>query len=313
MSSIFNGQAHRRIGRRAARRWAMTGLALTGAAAIPVPVLQAAPAQASTAMAVAAEPAAPPTEPAPMATALPTAPILAVIRSGFEGRTPLDQMRAEDCLAQAIYYEAGSESEAGQRAVAQVVLNRVRHPAWPDSVCGVVYQGPLRAGGGCQFTFTCDGALLVQPVGAAWARARRLAAEALAGFVYRPVGLSTHYHTAAVFPSWAPTLLRTAAIGAHRFYRLRGPRGDAAAFTDAYTGIEPLPRTAFAMLRRPVQTAGLASMVTLGRISAAASTDQAFSAMLAQQARPAADATAREAYRALGQWRALAPESNSGR
>ena len=72
----------------------------------------------------------------------------------FTGRTPLDQMRSADCLAQAIYYEARSQSEEGQRAVAQVVLNRVRHPAWPNSVCGVVYQGAMRAGGGCQFTFT---------------------------------------------------------------------------------------------------------------------------------------------------------------
>src|SRR4051812_14116005 len=66
--------------------------------------------------------------------------------------------RSLECLTQAIYYEARSESDAGQRAVAQVVLNRVRHPAYPDSVCGVVYQGSARATG-CQFTFTCDGAM----------------------------------------------------------------------------------------------------------------------------------------------------------
>ena len=93
--------------------------------------------------------------------------------SAYRGRTALDRLRSLDCLAQAIYYEARSESEDGQRAVAQVVLNRVRHPAWPNSVCGVVYQGPMRAGGGCQFTFTCDGSLSA-------ARRRRLGARAAA-------------------------------------------------------------------------------------------------------------------------------------
>ncbi|MEO7177285.1 MAG: cell wall hydrolase, partial [Allosphingosinicella sp.] len=103
-----------------------------------------------------------------------------------------DQYRSLQCLAEAVYYEARSESEDGQRAVAQVVLNRVRHPAFPGSVCGVVYQGPLRAGGGCQFTFTCDGSLLRMPFGVDWARARRIAAEALAGYVFAPVGLATN-------------------------------------------------------------------------------------------------------------------------
>ena len=81
----------------------------------------------------------------------------------FRTTTPIDQMRSLDCLTQAIYYEAGNQSEDGQRAVAQVVLNRVRHPAWPNSVCGVVYQGAMRPGGGCQFTFTCDGSLARTP------------------------------------------------------------------------------------------------------------------------------------------------------
>ena len=71
--------------------------------------------------------------------------------------------RALDCLTSAIYYEAGQESTDGQRAVAQVVLNRVRHPAFPASVCGVVYEGSTRATG-CQFTFTCDGSLARAPM-----------------------------------------------------------------------------------------------------------------------------------------------------
>ena len=165
------------------------------------------------------------------------------------GRTGLDQLRSQDCLAQAIYYEAGSESEAGQRAVAQVVLNRVRHPSWPNSVCGVVYQGPMRAGGGCQFTFTCDGSLARRPGGEAWARARRLAAEALAGATFAPVGHSTHYHTNYVHPAWAPRLAKTTVIGAHIFYRLPGSWGEPAAFRQAYAGREPLPRPAMTLVR----------------------------------------------------------------
>ena len=168
----------------------------------------------------------------------------------FSARTPLDQMRSIDCLAQAVYYEARSEGEAGERAVAQVVLNRVRHPAWPNSICGVVYQGPMRAGGGCQFTFTCDGSLRYAPSGYAWDRARRIAAEALGGGAYAPVGLSTHYHTNAVFPAWAPRLVKTTVIGAHIFYRLPGLSGAPGAFGDSYAGSEPLPRPAMTMLRQ---------------------------------------------------------------
>lgn len=158
--------------------------------------------------------------------------------------TGLDQLRSLDCLAQAIYHEARSETEAGQRAVAQVVLNRVRHPAYPASVCGVVYQGPMRAGGGCQFTFTCDGSLAKAPTGPAWATARRIAAEALSGHVYAPVGHATHYHTTQVFPHWAPRLVKSALIGSHIFYRFPGELGAPGAFRQGYAGGEPLPTPA---------------------------------------------------------------------
>jgi len=167
----------------------------------------------------------------------------------LRGRTGLDGLRSLDCLSQAIYYEAGNESEDGQRGVAQVVLNRVRHPAWPNSVCGVVYQGPMRAGGGCQFTFTCDGSLARRPEPVAWSRARRLAAEALAGATFAPVGLSTHYHANYVFPAWAPRLSKTTQIGAHIFYSLPGAWGRSGAFTDVYAGREPLPRPAMTIVR----------------------------------------------------------------
>ncbi len=157
------------------------------------------------------------------------------------GATALDQMRSLECLAQAVFYEARSETEDGQRAVAQVVINRMRHPAYPASICGVVYQGPMRAGGGCQFTFTCDGSLATPPNGPAWIRARAIAAQALAGSVYAPVGHATHYHTTAVFPHWAPRLLKAGLIGSHIFYRFPGTPGTAAAFTRIYAGREPLP------------------------------------------------------------------------
>lgn len=153
--------------------------------------------------------------------------------------TGITHMRAQECLAQAVWYEAASESEAGQRAVAQVVLNRVAHPSWPSSVCGVVYQGSERSTG-CQFTFTCDGSLARRPSGVSWARAQRIAAEALSGSVYAPVGLATHYHTLWVNPYWAGTLDHIGTIGAHRFYRNRGASGRAAAFTGGYAGLEPV-------------------------------------------------------------------------
>ncbi len=156
----------------------------------------------------------------------------------FSAGTGVSHARALECLAQAVWYEAATESEAGQRAVAQVVLNRVAHPAWPASVCGVVYQGSDRVTG-CQFTFTCDGSLARRAGGASWARAQAIAAEALAGKVYAPVGHATHYHTLWVNPYWASTLDHVGTIGAHRFYRNRGAGGEKAAFTMAYAGFEP--------------------------------------------------------------------------
>jgi spore germination cell wall hydrolase CwlJ-like protein len=146
--------------------------------------------------------------------------------------------RALECLTSAIYYEAGQESTDGQRAVAQVVLNRVRHPAFPGTVCGVVYQGSTRATG-CQFTFTCDGSLARQPMAGAWARARKVAEAALAGAVYAPAGYATHYHANYVVPYWASSLAKNAVVGAHIFYRWAGGWGRPAAFGNRYAGNEP--------------------------------------------------------------------------
>jgi hypothetical protein len=150
-----------------------------------------------------------------------------------------DRFRALHCLTTAIYYEAASEPDAGQRAVAQVVLNRVAHPQWPDSVCGVVFQGSERPG--CQFSFACDGSMARAPVRMWWDRARRVAERALAGEVYAPVGLATYYHTGAVNPMWAARQTFIGAIGAHLFYRPPGGAGNASAFSDRYWGGEPTP------------------------------------------------------------------------
>jgi len=160
--------------------------------------------------------------------------------------------RALECLTAAVYYEAASESEDGQRAVAQVVLNRVRHPAYPHSVCGVVYQGSaLRTG--CQFSFTCDGSLARTPSPAGWTRARKVALAALGGSVYAPVGLSTHYHADYVVPYWQSSLTKTATVGAHIFYRLPHARS-VLAFSAAYRGEEPVVRSEAASLA--VRSAG---------------------------------------------------------
>lgn len=148
-----------------------------------------------------------------------------------------ERERALTCLAQAVYYEAGFEPGEGQEAVAQVVLNRLRHPAYPKSVCGVVYEGSQRQTG-CQFSFTCDGSLSRPVSQAAWDRSRQVAAKALAGFVYRPVGAATHYHANYVFPYWSLTLVKLRQIGSHIFYRFTGPGGAPTAFTGRYAGGE---------------------------------------------------------------------------
>jgi spore germination cell wall hydrolase CwlJ-like protein len=149
-----------------------------------------------------------------------------------------DRARALAGLTAAVYFEAGVETAAGQRAVAQVVLNRVRHPAYPKSVCGVVFQGSERATG-CQFTFTCDGALRRTPSPQGWTRARMVAEEALAGKVYAPVGWATHYHTNWVVPYWSSSLVKSALVGTHIFYRWEGGWGRPPAFRLRGNGGEP--------------------------------------------------------------------------
>jgi len=155
----------------------------------------------------------------------------------FKGNTAA-RAQALNCLASATYYEAGNQDADGERAVAQVVLNRVRHPAFPGSICGVVYEGSTRPTG-CQFTFTCDGSLNRRPAADAWRRSTQIAEAALNGYVYAPVGWATHYHANYVVPYWASSMAKSAVVGDHLFYHWAGGWGQPAVFSKSYGGHEP--------------------------------------------------------------------------
>lgn len=128
-----------------------------------------------------------------------------------------------NCLAQAIYYEARSEPRIGQVAVADVVLNRVASPLFPNTICGVVYQGSERRTG-CQFSFTCDGAMDARLNQRKWTASKELAGAILAGLRAPVSRNATHYHADYVSPYWAPRLTPTATIGTHKFYRFPNRR-----------------------------------------------------------------------------------------
>ena len=194
------------------------------------------------------------------------------------GTSTADMRQARECLAAAVHYEAASESLDGQRAVAQVVLNRVRNPVYPKTVCGVVYQGWERPTG-CQFTFTCDGSLARKPSPIAWSRALTVADEALHGRVFTPVGLATHYHTRWVVPYWATSLAKLNQIGAHIFYRWNGALGAPGGFTARYAGGEALP-VRLATLRPDIAPPDL-STATAAPVALAAAPSQVSIALAA--------------------------------
>jgi hypothetical protein len=132
-----------------------------------------------------------------------------------------DNARQMRCLAEAIYFESRSEPEAGQAAVAQVVLNRVRSGIYPSTVCGVVYQDRNRPFA-CQFSFACEGKSLRVQEPAAWAVATRVAEEVVNGKSYNPaVAEAVNYHANYVSPFWVGYLRRVDRIGAHIFYAMR--------------------------------------------------------------------------------------------
>ncbi|OYW45788.1 MAG: hypothetical protein B7Z33_08220 [Sphingomonadales bacterium 12-68-11] len=138
-----------------------------------------------------------------------------------------DRARAINCLASAVLYEAAHEPLAGQQAVAEVVMNRVRSPAYPNTVCGVVFQGSHRRTG-CQFTFTCDGSLRKVMPARLVAQATAVAIDAIDGRTAPRANGASHYHADYVRPYWAPSLVRVATIGRHIFYRLPGAQAGAA-------------------------------------------------------------------------------------
>ncbi len=181
-----------------------------------------------------------------------TAPIGSARPFDIAAGNEADHRRALLCLTQAVYYEAGFEPVDGRRAVAQVVLNRMRHPAFPKSVCGVVYQGSRSPV--CQFSFVCDGALYRRPEAGAWRVAQDIAAAALSGYVERTVGSATHYHADYVAPRWAPMLFKVAKLGAHIFYRWPGAWGLPPAFTGRYIGEPNDPLSLRPALRTAVAT-----------------------------------------------------------
>jgi len=128
--------------------------------------------------------------------------------------------RELQCLSEAIYYEARSERISGQTAVAEVILNRVKSKHYPNSVCGVVYQGAERRTG-CQFTFTCDGSTALTPKGLHWERSQDIASLAITGGNRKITQRATHYHTLSVDPHWSSSLQETKVIGSHKFYRFK--------------------------------------------------------------------------------------------
>ncbi len=129
-----------------------------------------------------------------------------------------DTSRQMNCLAEAIYYEARSESIDGQKAVGEVILNRVKHKAFPNTICEVVYQGAERTTG-CQFSFTCDGSTAKLPRGRHWQEAQKIAAHMMLGASAPLTNRATHYHTVSVNPKWSSTLRELRQYDTHIFYR----------------------------------------------------------------------------------------------
>ena len=128
------------------------------------------------------------------------------------------QMAEENCLARAVYFEARSESELGQLAVAKVILNRVKDPEYPKTICGVVYQGSGRRNS-CQFSFACDGLPDDVRSASSWSNAKRIAKKAIAGDAQvAAIGSATNYHADYVKPKWAKSMKRLVKIGRHVFY-----------------------------------------------------------------------------------------------
>lgn len=155
----------------------------------------------------------------------------APVRAGFQFANPIARNDLR-CLAEAVYFESRAEPRHGQIAVAEVVVNRVRSPRFPNTVCGVVYQGASRKT--CQFSWACDGRP-DRPQGRAWTQAQEIARLVLAGHAPKLTQGATHFHAARVRPHWARVYTLTTRIGNHIFYRhvLPGQAGRALAEAEA--------------------------------------------------------------------------------
>ncbi|WP_375450270.1 cell wall hydrolase [uncultured Devosia sp.] len=128
-----------------------------------------------------------------------------------------------DCLAQAIYHEARGETEAGQLAVANVIVNRALSGRFPATLCGVIYQNASKGYHRCQFTFACDGRSDAPSERRAWSRSKVIAAEVYAEFATGQQMASLprsalYYHTRSSNPNWSNTYTQVAQIGSHLFY-----------------------------------------------------------------------------------------------
>jgi len=199
-------------------------------------------------------------------------PIRAAAAMVFKAHSQNDS----DCLTQAVYYEARGEGADGMRAVAQVILNRVRHPAYPKSICGVVYQGASQRVS-CQFSFVCNGAMNGPIEAWAWRRAKSVADAALGGYVMSSVGTATSFHTTGVNPGWSGTMDRVTQVGSHVFYQFRGRGsriggGDSVIPSDAMPGVTQIHADAPAAAAAPVTDADTATTQLLNAVSRAQST-----------------------------------------
>lgn len=195
-----------------------------------------------------------------------------------------EMLRQRQCLATAIYYEARSESAKGQLGVAEVIVNRVNDHRYPNSICDVVFQGATRTTG-CQFTFTCDGAMRQKPRGEKWEKAESIAAHVIMDLNERTTAGATHYHATYVNPVWNSGLIRTSKIGTHIFYRF--PRGSEWSVASARQSARLAQRRSGMKAIVPAGAAGKAKTTLLTPASAKAETVADLNAQALESVQPA--------------------------
>ncbi len=173
-------------------------------------------------------------------------------RFKFAAVGALSGARDLDCLTQAVYYEARGESDRGQAAVAQVVLNRLRHPAFPKTICAVVFQGAGQGRADCQFSFVCDGSMRQARDDEAWDKARRVAVRAMSGARLAEIGGATHFHASRLTEQWGDGLVRVAQVGLHVFYKFGHPHPAYQANAQALQEAAPIKPVLASLLPPPV-------------------------------------------------------------